>query len=425
MKSIKKTLSLVIVLCLSLTIFSACGKKDEGQTTTPKPEEKVTINYFHYSASDAESLDNTAKEFTNENSNIEVKNEMISTDYNTVLKSKDAADKLPEIFEASTAGEPALKPYIEAGKIADVSNLKVIKQLPEEFKKSITFSDGKIYMIPVSNATRGMVYNKDLFQKAGITSAPKTLDELKADVELLKKAKITPFGIAGADGWTLGSCIFQQGQEILSSKEWLDNRWDGKGTFKDNCLPVFDLIDLMKENAQPKFMETDYMTSAGLMAEGKVAMIAQGNWLMGEVAKINPDTESKLGYFAIPYTNDASQNKLYFDNSAYMVVSSKANLEAVDKYFDYLINGKGQDLFYKVTKNLNAYGITFDADPAYNDIFEYIKAGNIIGNFQYNNMPDGFWQVNATAMQEYMSGKANKEQMLDMLDKGWNDIVKK
>lgn len=419
-----KTLVVVMTLSLSLFVFSGCGRNG-AQTTPSQTDKKVTLNYFHYSATDVAGLDPAAKEFTVENPNIEVRNEMISTDYNTVLKAKDAAGKLPDIFEASTAGESALKPYIDAKKISDVSNLKIIKRLPDSVKKSITFSDGKIYMIPLTNAVRGMIYNKELFKKAGISAVPKTLDELKADVDKLKSTNIIPFGVAGKDGWTLGSCIFQQGQEIYSSKEWLNNKAKGQGSFKDNALPVFDLIDVIKNNAQPKFMEADYMTSVGLMAENKVAMVAQGNWFPGEVGKINADTEKNLGCFAIPYSNDASKNKLYFDNSSYMVVSSKADLNAVDKYFDFLVNGKGKELYFVATKNINPYGITFESNQVYSDIFAYIKSSNIILNYQYNNEPDGFWQINATAMQNYFSGTATKAQMLEQLDKGWDNIAKK
>ncbi|MCX7904387.1 MAG: extracellular solute-binding protein [Caloramator sp.] len=418
-----KFISFLCAACLLMTIFIGCNNQANKSSDKANPNSSLTL--FHYSAEYSEEFNNVAKSFNEKNADVNLICEVVTSDYNAVLKSKDAAGKLPDIFMASTAGEPALKPYIDAKKIVDVSNLKVIKQLPEEVRQSITFSDGKIYLIPITNSVRGIIYNKELFKKAGISSVPKTLTELKNAVELLKKANITPFGLAGKDGWTLGSNMFQPGQELMSSKEWLAKRWEGKAKFKDNALPVFDFIDIVKNNAQPNVMDTDYMTTIGLFAEEQVAMLVQGNFALPEIYKLNPDMKSKVGFFAIPYTDDASKTKLYLDTNNYAVVSSNANLEAVDRFFDFLINGEGKKLFYDELKAINPYGITYEADAALEDIFNYIQSGNVIANYQYNNMPEGMWQINASALQEYISGKTNREQTLELIDKGWNDLAKK
>ncbi|MGR6999745.1 ABC transporter substrate-binding protein [Yinghuangia aomiensis] len=50
--------------------------------------------------------------------------------------------------------------------------------------------NGKQHGIPFTSSTRQLIYNKDLFAKAGIAEPPKTWDELKADAEKLKAAGV-------------------------------------------------------------------------------------------------------------------------------------------------------------------------------------------------------------------------------------------
>ncbi|GAA5073827.1 multiple sugar transport system substrate-binding protein [Thermocatellispora tengchongensis] len=56
--------------------------------------------------------------------------------------------------------------------------------------------NGVGYGIPFVSSARGLFYNKNLFDKAGIAEPPKTWDELKAAAEKLKKAGVAqPFGL--------------------------------------------------------------------------------------------------------------------------------------------------------------------------------------------------------------------------------------
>ena len=61
--------------------------------------------------------------------------------------------------------------------------------------------DGKQYGIPYDLHVVGFWYRKDLFQQAGISAPPTTVDELNADVAKLKAAGITPISIGSKDRW--------------------------------------------------------------------------------------------------------------------------------------------------------------------------------------------------------------------------------
>jgi raffinose/stachyose/melibiose transport system substrate-binding protein len=422
MKRLNKKLKLVLITAIVCSLFIAGCKKENAGTVEGNARKNTELNIFFYNETLVEGFNSLAAAFNKDNTNIIIKTEMIGPEYNTVLKTKEAAGKLPEIFAASSPGEPALKPYIDAKKIADVSSLKIIEKLSKEYKKSITFSDGKIYTIPFTNIARGLIYNEDIFKKCGIYNPPRTLDELKEVCEKLKDKGFTPFAISGKAGWSLGSCIFQPGQEIFSSVEWALNRDAGKASFKDNALPVFDLIDIVLENCQPKVLNTDFMDALAIYGEEKAAMLLLTSDSIDVLAQISPTAAEKSRMIAIPYTNDSNKNKLYFDYGATFSVSSKADIAAVDKFFDYIVNGDGKEIFAKEMMALNPYGIDFESTRVNKDVLALVKSGDIINVTQYLLMPDGFWQCNANAMQSYIGGRVNKVQMLEMLDKDWDSI---
>jgi multiple sugar transport system substrate-binding protein len=69
--------------------------------------------------------------------------------------------------------------------------------------KEASSYEGKQYAAPTVYYSWGMFYRKDLFQKVGIASEPKTWNEFLDDCKKLKAAGIAPIAVAGRDAWTL------------------------------------------------------------------------------------------------------------------------------------------------------------------------------------------------------------------------------
>lgn len=403
----------LIVLVFSILVVG-CSNGDK-QSSKDK-----SMRILFYKQEIVEGMNEMAKLFMEQNPNVSIENEMIGTEYNAVLKTKDTAGKLPQVFAASTPGERALKPYIDAGKIIDVSNFNIIQQLPKDYRDSITFSDGNIYVIPFLTTARGIIFNEKLFEKAGISEFPKTLDEMKVACQKLKAVDVIPFACGAKDGWTLGSLIFQPGQEVFSTQDWIEKRNNGEASFKDNALLVFDFIDLFLENVQEKPLDTDYIGSVELYATEQAAMIIQGPWVIDIIAELDDNVANQSRMAAIPFTNN--ENKLYFDYDLYFCVSSEADVELVNQYFDFMINGEGRKVFKSHIKSINPYGIEYETRQVEKDILKAVEAGETIENTQYINMPDGFWQTLAIGMQEYVSGKLTKEQVLEKFDRDWDNM---
>lgn len=71
-------------------------------------------------------------------------------------------------------------------------------------KQASTYA-GKQYSAPLGYDAYGFFYRKDLFEKAGISSEPKTWDELLDACKKLKASGVAPIAVAARDSWTLAA----------------------------------------------------------------------------------------------------------------------------------------------------------------------------------------------------------------------------
>ena len=66
--------------------------------------------------------------------------------------------------------------------------------------------DGEVYGVPSTGNAQGIVYNKKVFEEAGITALPKTPDEFMTDLQMIKdNTDAIPLYTNYAAGWTMGA----------------------------------------------------------------------------------------------------------------------------------------------------------------------------------------------------------------------------
>jgi arabinogalactan oligomer/maltooligosaccharide transport system substrate-binding protein len=139
--------------------------------------------------------------------------------------------------------------------------------------------DGQTYGVPQVTDSLALLYNKELFEKAGIDSPPATWDEVAEAAKALKSE-------AGADGIFInpggyfllpfmygegGDMVDTEAEEIVVSSE-------------ANVEGISTAAELVKSGAAVKPPAADgYSAMMTAFNEGKVAMIINGPW---EVANI-------------------------------------------------------------------------------------------------------------------------------------------
>jgi len=204
-----KILAVSILLIFVLSAGFGCKTVD---TKTQTASEPITLTYWRvFDDSDAFATIIEKYKVLHPNITIEYK-KLRYEEYENELLNAWAEDRGPDIFSIQNTWlrkyqskltplpvEITMPYLVETGTIKKevVTQLKTIPSLTiRELKNNfadvvagdVIFDDGKIYGLPLSIDTLALYYNRDLFNNAGITEAPKYWNkEFQQDVKKLTK----------------------------------------------------------------------------------------------------------------------------------------------------------------------------------------------------------------------------------------------
>ncbi|KEZ47183.1 MULTISPECIES: ABC transporter substrate-binding protein [Metabacillus] len=421
-----------LLLCMSLVfvfgIMAGCSSKESSGGDSGKDsksgDEVVTLNFFQFKVEIADQLQAMIKEYEAENPNIKIKLETVGggADYGAALKAKFASGEEPDIF--NNGGFKELELWKE--KLADLSGEPWVEHVLPIGKVPMTDADGKLYGMPVNLEGYGFVYNKDLFEKAGITEPPKTIDELKEAAKKLEAKKITPFSAGYGEWWVIGQHLlnipFAQQED---PEKFIAGLYDGSEKFTDNeqFKQFKEVLDTELKYANDNPLTTDYNTQVTLFASGETAMLQQGNWTENMITEINP--EINMGFLPIPISNDENANSLPVGVPNNWVLNKNSeHLEEAKAFLNWMVSSETGKRF--ITEEF-AFIPAFDnIEPAGlgdlgTSILDYSKEEKTIP-WTWFKWPDGANKEFAAAMQEYAAGKIDYDTMLERFQTSWDNL---
>jgi arabinogalactan oligomer/maltooligosaccharide transport system substrate-binding protein len=291
---------------LALTL-AACGSGGDSDTdTTDKSSDtadptsiKADLTWWDTSdpTNEAPAFKALIKKFNAEYPNVNINYESVpfaeaQNKFKTAAASGSGA---PDILRAEVAWVPE---FASLGYLYSLDGTALLEDkedfLPTPLSSNVY--DGKTYGVPQVTDTLALMYNKKLFQKAGIDAAPTTWAEVSDAAAKLKKA--------GADGIYINSggyftlpFIYGEGGDIVDPES---------KTIEINSpeavAGISEAQKLVKSGAAVKPVANDpYGTMMTLFKEGKVGMIINGPW---EVANISGDPNfggfENLGVAPVP-----------------------------------------------------------------------------------------------------------------------------
>ncbi len=156
--------------------------------------------------------------------------------------------------------------------------------------------DGKTYGVPQVTDTLSLMYNKQLFEEAGIEAPPITWAEVED-----ASAKLQKIGVEGlyinAGGYFLLPFIYGEGGDLVDTESQTITV-----NSQENVTGIQTAQDLVRSGAAVKPDANDsYGTMMTLFKEGKVGMIINGPW---ETANLSSDPKfggfENLGIAPVP-----------------------------------------------------------------------------------------------------------------------------
>ena len=240
--------------------------------------------------------------------------------------------------------------FVARGVLADLAGLPQAKTIDPNIQALVTqyaSYHGETSVLPYSVAAEGVIYNRDLFDKVGVSAVPTTWSEFLAVCEKFKSAGITPIYQTYGDTWTtqqglfdytVGGMIdvaaFYQGLAREGTNLGPNSSVSFEKDFTAPCQKMLSLAPYFNSNPIAK----KYVDGNTAFAAGQAGMYMQGPWAVGQVLAVNPKV--KMGTFALPATDDASQTKarVNLDLAIWLPRSqAPAQRTAAIQFLDYLM----------------------------------------------------------------------------------------
>lgn len=272
--------------------------KTEGETKTEnKPEPNTNTKTMETivmwtNAGGTKDLDlKLVEEFNNKEGKekgIKLEYKVYGSDFKQALDVSLASGQAPELFSKGNF----MPELVRKKAIMPIEELPGGKEYIDSFGSTIqnpNFTyDGKVYNVPFNVNNMRIVYNKDLFKKAGIVDdkgeakAPKTWAEVKEYAKKITNPSEKIYGIAFPMKWNnFFAAEFLQAFYPSIGHTVLDHR-TGKYDFM-SYKPAFEWLLSIKGDKSffpgPEGLDND--PARAQFSEGKVGMKLAGSWDVG------------------------------------------------------------------------------------------------------------------------------------------------
>jgi N,N'-diacetylchitobiose transport system substrate-binding protein len=334
---VKRTVASAIVLAAAVALTaSACGSSSDSSSKNASATDGKGKTIKVWLQSDAQKgwpavVDQANKRFeAATGATVQVDWQQWSN-YTTKLDSTFAGSSgIPDVVEL---GNTQTASYIAGGAFRDLTSAKASFQNSSTWLKGLELSgtspEGKLQAVPYYAGSRVVIYRKDLWDAAGVTTPPTTLDELNADLDKVKAAhskdpNFSAFYMPGKNWYAAMSFVYGAGGSIASQS---GGTWTGQlsSSQSQQGLTAWQKIATTYSKGGATKDESD---QDAIMAQGHVAAILGNGWEVGAVTDPktgNPKLAPKLSTFPLPGTAAGQYTPSFLGGSDLAVPDKAAN----------------------------------------------------------------------------------------------------
>jgi multiple sugar transport system substrate-binding protein len=356
----QKTLYLLLGLALLISMaLSACqtaaspAPTESGSQPGPAAEEPaaepVTITYWHsMSNPETEQLTQVIAAFEAANPDVKVEATRYASDddsFKQAMLTASAAGSYPDAARLDIAWVPQ---YANDGVL-----LQLDGAMPgfDELKASVfpgplstNFWNGHYYGLPLNTNTQVLLWNKAWFEEAGLSAAPKTMDEFAEVTCQLSDSANEKYGYAqgGTYFWAPAPVFYAMGgkfvdEEMTTATGYING---------ESSVAAYTLLKELYDQGclSPNLMGGGIPTDAG-HATGQYAMIVDGPWMVDIYKSNYPDFD--VNFALIPAGPDGKSSSVVGGEDV-VVFNTSENPEAAMKWLAYLLSPEAQKTMAEV-----------------------------------------------------------------------------
>lgn len=346
----KMVLSTLIGVTMVASLAACGGQTDQPKSTATATSisaaaggAKTKLSYWTVDRHDADYMKDVIKKFNETNKdNIEVEMTVLADNFNQSIDIAFASNQAPDIFRTNDFSGFVKKGYLQP--INDMMTDEMKKRYSNLQVEELNTMDGKIYSLPHTGQYWRLIYNVDLFQKAGITAPPKTMKELVEDAKKITEAgkDIGAYGFA-ENFKNPASAFVRIANPVgsLSGTSVVDGYNYKTGQFDYMAYkPIVEALRQMKQDGSmlPGVESLDIDPLRAQFAAGKIGMYFNHS---GEPAVYQSQFPTKINWSAaLPPTIDGSQQgTVSVIAGNYIGISkSTANKDKAWKFLQYIYN---------------------------------------------------------------------------------------
>lgn len=356
---------------------------------------------------------------------ITVQYEPLEGDYNAALTNALSADTAADLFYLPDSTAPGL---IATGKVQPLNDLVDSSAFLDNLNQTFT-QDGNLYGIAKDFNTLAVIYNKDLFDEAGVEypNADDTwttfADKLRAVSEALGPdvygACLVP------DLARMGAFAFANVWELFGE--------DGMVNLQDPAfVEAFNwYTSLVQEGVAVQPSDIGFDWSGACLANERAAVAIEGAWILGFLRDNAPNLQ--YGTTLLPKSPNTGERGNFLYTVSWAVNANSPNQEAAVKVLEALTSEETQQFILEQglaipSRSTLADNACFEQDSpeaqAIKTVFEGASEGNVLG-YQFGAVGTDYLTPINNALTAVMTGQADTDEALQQAQTEPNNTIER
>lgn len=444
----RKILSIVMVVCLISTFFTAC-RKDVGDISNGQANNEAVVRFLNFKPEVANVYEEIAEAYKKETGKILIVETAASGNYEQTLTAKMGTSEAPTLFQINgPKGYVNWKDYC-----ADLSETEIYKHLSDK-TLAITVG-GNVYGIPYVVEGYGIIYNKEITDKyfaledrnKSINSMDeiKSYESLRVVVEDMQKNKdklqikgvFASTSLKTGEDWRWQTHLANIPLYYEFTENGIDLTSDATKTvefeYSENFKNIFDLY-INNSVSDRKVLGSKIVDeSMAEFALGQCAMVQNGNWAWSQINQVKGNKVSAKNikylpiYMGLP--NEENQG-LCIGTENFLAINSKASDEeqkAAEDFIFWLFSSKTGKDFVVNKLNLIAPFDTFGedekpSDPLAQEVIKWMNKSEIVTiPWNFTIFPSQTFKSDFGAgLLQYAQGTKNWDEVKKLFVERWS-----